>query len=225
MHDRIEVTFQDIPINAWIYQNGCYSQKVTFRSLPKIRKKYLDILKKLGIPYKEITYNNEAFLEFWDSYLEDYEQVSGPLYTFDNGKYIYTGENHTETLPSENMATQANLIKRCKIQEYIDENETFEKLKEILNDNSAGIDFSPSRYHKDGFFTFEEEEFYTFVVNLPNGKTALAVFDLDLIDEGDIVNIYVPKHLEQFRGWIIGKGGTRINEWADILGLKRIVLI
>ena len=220
-----EVSYSEIPDNAFIYENKCYFRKRAIkRKLPLTKKQNKEILDRLNIAYVEKADN---LLEYFDSYIEEYDIISGPLYEeVAIGKYHYTGRSYSETFPSPRMIQVANFLTE-KVEDEIKREETLREISSILEGRPSGFGVL-SNYIEDGFFEFKDQEYYLFSIYLPTSEIrqrSYAIFNLDKIKEGDTVEMYIPNEYNNFKGWIIGKHGCNLKAWCNLLGLEKILIV
>lgn len=228
----------DLP-DCWVSDQGkyihCKNSKMQ-RRLPWIGSQYENILKDMGVAYREIqTPTGKKILQYWDKKVCIEYKITLPLYEKKGDMFIHTG-NHTDRVQSSKMLTAAfNLQKDFeKRRKEVDEAEQAkreamqkQKYEEVLAKFQADEELAGVSFVSTIVPDFGDDSMIIF--NLPKvikdkkyPSFYYVAFDKNRIGKKKVITLEVPNgKIQQY----LGKKRENVIYWAKELGVKFISVV
>lgn len=219
--------------NCWILEGKIYTHTNEIRTggLPYVNKEDECVLKDSGIPYRPSVRYGKSVLEYWNPECMEEKEVEAPLYAFMFGQYRYLNKNHKQVIPSDKMIKMAQEMRET-VSKKVEEYHAALKMKKLHREAKAALDGSLARYkevkHRDYFAThdiqLEGDNIKCFPVVDAKGNylNGVVFFDMNKVRRGGYVTLQVP---EEMVGWIKGRHGGNIHQWASEIEVERINLV
>lgn len=231
----------NLPKNCWVFSKGKYIQldrgfKNPCTTLPYVDLEHEEMLKDNGIPYKKthrtLDGTSVEVLEYWNPYVDlKQKEVTLPLFAQVPGGYKYCGRNYTGKKYTSEVIDSLRTIKMI-VEDLLEEG-CWIRLKadfcEYAKANLAGNIAVVCRAHVNlPYFpeykvNMNNDNFMILrVIGIAGLSEWVGIFDMNKIAKNCILHLLVPQHLA---GLVIGKEGSRIKWWAEMLGVKKIQVI
>ena len=224
--------YSNLPKECFIHENKQYILKGFFPSeLPHVNLKYEGILKANNIPYrKKLNYLNVEICEYWNPTIPLKESVlSLPLFAKVGNGYVYCNKQHsTSIISSETIeaAKETEKFVKQEIKNYeiiLREVEQYRTAKSLLEGKIATFNFGfpIASFQFLGQININMNKDMFRVLFIPNSLW-FALFDMNKVTPNGYITLQVPKNQV---GLVIGKGGSNIKYWAEIIGVKKINVV
>lgn len=226
-----------LPEKCWIYSKHQYVlHGMNLPQLPSVELQYEDILKSYGIPYrtvaKKLWYGDTIEVcEYWNPDVGLNERdLSLPLFTRIGDSYRYCERNYSQKVVTAETIQAAKKIEvavRAAIDDYLQilrEVNHYNFAKEKLAGEVSTVCFSSNTPYSSVYdISMNHDNFK--ILRIPARiylSNYVAIFDMNKIVPNSCITLKVPSNLA---GFVIGKGGSRIQEWAREIGVKKIQVI
>lgn len=220
--------------NSWVLEGNTYTHTNEIRTggLPYVDKKDESVLKDSGIPYRPSVRYGKPVLEYWNPECMEEKEVEAPLYAFMFGQYVYLNKNHRQVTLSERMIKKAQEMQET-VSKKVEEYHAALRLQKLHKEAKAALNGCMAKYkevkHRKYLSThdiqLEGDNIKCFPVVDAKGKylNAVIFFDMNEVRRGGgFITVKVPKDM---MGWIIGRNGGNISQWASEIEVERINLV
>jgi len=224
----------NLPKDCWIFSKGNYIRldrgfENPCTTLPYVHLEHEEILKANGIPYRKahrtLDGTSVEVLEYWnpDAELEQ-RDVTLPLFAYTNGGYMYCQKNYTEKQYTSKTMDDLKVVKLL-VEDLVKKYRMHKYAKANLAGNIAVVCRAHVNlpYFPEYKVNMNNDNFTILrVVGIAGLSEWVGIFDMNKITKDCILHLQVPQNLA---GLVIGKEGSRIKWWAEMLGVKKIQVI